>query len=197
MEEYKHGNFFFLGLHLSHMGVPRLGAEFELQLLAYTTARAMPNLSHVCDLHHSSRQSWILNPLSEARDQTSVLTDASQICFHWATVGTPNIVNVNSTAMNIEVSVSFWIIVLSGHMPRNKNAGSYDNSIFSFLKIFFSSDDLWYIPFYCVRWLILNDAKVSSSLELIIYIVHRTWQVWPHLSLIYMFIFSCWYCIKH
>ena len=34
-----------------------------------------------CDLHHSSQQHRILNPLSEARDQTYVLTDASQICF--------------------------------------------------------------------------------------------------------------------
>ena len=25
---------------------------------------------HVCDLHHSSRQRWILNPLIEAKDQT-------------------------------------------------------------------------------------------------------------------------------
>ena len=28
----------FLGLHLWHMGVPRLGVETELQLLAYNTA---------------------------------------------------------------------------------------------------------------------------------------------------------------
>ena len=31
----------------------------------------------------------ILNPLSEARDQTFVLMDTSQIHFHWATTGTP------------------------------------------------------------------------------------------------------------
>ena len=48
--------------------VPKLGAESELQLLAYTTATATPGPSHVCDLHHSSQQCWILNPLSEARD---------------------------------------------------------------------------------------------------------------------------------
>ena len=35
------------------------------------------------------RQCWILNPLSEARDQTHVLMDTSQICFRWATMGTP------------------------------------------------------------------------------------------------------------
>ena len=27
----------------------------------------MPDLSHICDLYHSSRQCWVLNPLSKAR----------------------------------------------------------------------------------------------------------------------------------
>ena len=52
----------FLGLHLQHMEVSRLGVESELWLLAYVTATATP------DLHHSSQQCRILNPLSEARD---------------------------------------------------------------------------------------------------------------------------------
>ena len=30
---------------------------------------------HICDLHHSLRQQWILNPLSEARDPTHILMD--------------------------------------------------------------------------------------------------------------------------
>ena len=55
------------------MEVPRLGVKSELQLLAYTAARAIPNLSCVCDLHYSSQQRLILNPLSEARDQTCIL----------------------------------------------------------------------------------------------------------------------------
>jgi len=33
--------FFFLGLHLQHVEVPRLGSESKLQLPAYTTATAM------------------------------------------------------------------------------------------------------------------------------------------------------------
>ena len=33
--------FCFLGLHLQHMEVPRLGVKLELQLPAYTTATAM------------------------------------------------------------------------------------------------------------------------------------------------------------
>ena len=57
------------------MEVPGLGAESELQLLAYTTATttAMQDLSRIGDLHHSSQQHWsILNPLSEARDRAHI-----------------------------------------------------------------------------------------------------------------------------
>ena len=64
------------------MKVPKLGDQPGLQLPAYTTATATPDPSCVCNLHHSSWQHWILNPLSEARDQTCVLMDTSQICFH-------------------------------------------------------------------------------------------------------------------
>ena len=48
------------------------------------------NQSLICHLHHSSRQCWIL-PLSEARDRTCILMDASQIHFLWATMGTPQV----------------------------------------------------------------------------------------------------------
>ena len=46
--------FCLLGPHPRHMDVPRLGFESELQLLAYTTATATWDPSHVSDLHHSS-----------------------------------------------------------------------------------------------------------------------------------------------
>ena len=36
-----------IGLHLRHVKVPRLGAESELQLPAYVTAIAMPDLNHI------------------------------------------------------------------------------------------------------------------------------------------------------
>ena len=65
---------------MGHMEVPRLGGQSEPQLLAYSTATAAWDLSLVCDLHHSSRQCWILKPLSEARGPTCILMDTSQVC---------------------------------------------------------------------------------------------------------------------
>ena len=81
--------FVFLGLHLRHMEVPRLRVNSELQPPAYATATATQDRSCVCDLHHSSRQCWILNPLREARDGTCVLMGTSQICFRCTKTGTP------------------------------------------------------------------------------------------------------------
>ena len=77
------GDFFFifLGPRQRHMEVPRLGAESELQPLAYTTATATQDPSCIFDLHHSSRQRQILNPLIKARDRPCVFMDASQIRF--------------------------------------------------------------------------------------------------------------------
>ena len=70
------------------MDILRLGFELELELLAYTTAIATQDVSHVCDLHHSSWQRQILTPLIEARDGILVLMNTSQICFCCTTVGT-------------------------------------------------------------------------------------------------------------
>ena len=49
------------------------------------------DLSHVFDLYHSSRQRWLLNPLSKARDRTRNLMVPSQIHFYGATTGTPSL----------------------------------------------------------------------------------------------------------
>ena len=55
--------------------------------LAYITAAATSDLSHVFHLHHSSQQ--ILNPLSEASDRTRNLMVPSRIRFCCAITGTP------------------------------------------------------------------------------------------------------------
>ena len=59
----------FSGPRLRHMEIPRLEVELA------------PGLHHIhtCNLHHSSRQHWILNPLSEARDGNSILMDSSRV----------------------------------------------------------------------------------------------------------------------
>ena len=89
----------FLELHLPHMEVPRLGVQSELHLPSYTTATATQDLSQVCNLHHSSQQHHILNPLSEARGPTRNLVDPSPVHFHWATIGTP-LYFVNSLSLS-------------------------------------------------------------------------------------------------
>ena len=67
----------------------RLGVESELQFTAYLTATATQEPSLISDLHHSSWQHWMVNPLSEARDRTCHLMVPSQICFCCTTTGIP------------------------------------------------------------------------------------------------------------
>ena len=85
--------FFYLFIYLFFFfmayGSSQAGAKSELQLPAYPTATATQDPSHAYDLHHSSKHHWILNPLSETRDQTCNLKVPSQIRFHCATIGTP------------------------------------------------------------------------------------------------------------
>ena len=83
-----------------HMEVPRLGAELELQLLAYTTATASQEPSPICDLYHSSQQCWILNPLSESRDRNCVLMDARRVCHLLSHNGNSNLVSLQGGTLD-------------------------------------------------------------------------------------------------
>ena len=121
----------FLGLHPQHMGVPRLGIESELQQPAYTTATATGDPSCICDLHHRSWQCWILNLLSKARDWTFVLMDASQIRFHWATIGTPYfgiLKTWGGLCIPIKTYISFYLCNLETYFKCT-------SLLFSFLAI--------------------------------------------------------------
>ena len=82
---------FFLGPNPQHMDVPRLGVESELQVLACTTATATSDPNHIYNIHHSSQQHQILNPLIEGRDWTHNLMVPSQIHFCCTMMGTPYI----------------------------------------------------------------------------------------------------------
>ena len=64
------------------MKIPKLEVELELQLPAFATATATPDLSCICNLHLSSRQCQIFNPLSLGRNQTHILMDISRIHSH-------------------------------------------------------------------------------------------------------------------
>ena len=66
---------------------------------AYATDTATPDPNCICNLHHSSRQRRILNPLTKARDRICVLMDTTtKICFRWATTGIP-MPNHNTTVV--------------------------------------------------------------------------------------------------
>ena len=53
--------------------------ELELQLLATAIVTAAQDWSRICDRYHSLWQWWMLNHLSEARDQTWVLMNSSRV----------------------------------------------------------------------------------------------------------------------
>ena len=78
------GEFFLFGFHL--LGVMVL-QNSKILLLGTVAAglchshSSMPDPSCFCGLYHTSRQCRILNSLSEARDQTCVLTDTSQVHY--------------------------------------------------------------------------------------------------------------------
>ena len=56
---------------------------FRAAPAAYRDSQARGQIrAVVADLHHGTQQHRILNPLSEARDQTCILMDTRQIRFH-------------------------------------------------------------------------------------------------------------------
>ena len=78
MEKNLKNNFFSVP-HPQHMEVPRLGVKSELQPLTYTTATATWDPSRAYNLHRSSQQWRIPDPMSEAKGRTRILIDTSPI----------------------------------------------------------------------------------------------------------------------
>ena len=62
----------------------------ELQLPAYATATETWDPSHLCNLHHSSWQCQLPDPLSKAGNGTHILMDTSRICIYCTEKGTPD-----------------------------------------------------------------------------------------------------------
>ena len=91
------------------MEVPRLGVELELQVPAYTTATATQDPTYIFDLHHSSWQHQMLNPLGEARDRTCILMDASRFRYHGTASGTLHallLIRGGGTVMNMSTKTA-------------------------------------------------------------------------------------------
>ena len=84
----------FLRPHLQHIGVPSLGVKSEPQLPAYTTTTATQIWATSATYTTAHGNIGSFNPLSEARHQTHVLMDMSQVCYHWATTGPPLLQNI-------------------------------------------------------------------------------------------------------
>ena len=88
MESYAFFFFFpFFRVAPWHMEVSRLGVKSELQRPASTTAIARQDLSRIGNLHSTSRQHGILNPMSKGRDGTPNLMVTSGIHFRYTTAG--------------------------------------------------------------------------------------------------------------
>ena len=66
--------FFFLFMATrGAYGNSQARGQIELKLPTYTTATATQDPSFICNLRHSLRQCWILDPQTEAKDQTHIL----------------------------------------------------------------------------------------------------------------------------
>jgi len=92
--------------------------KLELQPLAYTTAAATRDPSYICDLHHSSWQRWILNPLSEAKGLNP----------H------PHGYQKGSLPLSHDGNSGSLLLILWGYIPTNRIGRSCGNSIFHLSK---------------------------------------------------------------
>ena len=81
---------------------------------AYTAATAMPDPSHLCDLHCSSWQWEILNLLSRARDQNCIFLDVSWVRYCWTTVGTPPLASKKASQTTM---LKFWFFTPANTVP--------------------------------------------------------------------------------
>ena len=69
----------FLGLHLKHMEVPRLGNKSQLQPAPQLQPQQCGIRAASATYTTAYRNASSLSPLSEARDQTCVFMDASWV----------------------------------------------------------------------------------------------------------------------
>ena len=90
---------------------------------------------------------------------------------------------VNSAVMNIEVRVSFQIRVLSGYVPKRGIAGSYGNSVFSFLR------NLMLFSTVAVIFLLTYDCIFNLCQQCASQICIKT--TYPISVIIFLFLYQC------
>ena len=75
-------NYFFFLFRTTLMAYGSSHARGRIRAAAvhhsHSSARSEPHPISICDLCYSLQQGWILDPMSEARDQTHILMDISQ-----------------------------------------------------------------------------------------------------------------------
>ena len=84
---------------------------FTATPMAYESSLARGQVKAIATgLCHRLWQHQILNPLSRVRDQTHILTDTSQVCYPWATMGTPfcSVFWKNLRRININSTLKVW-----------------------------------------------------------------------------------------
>ena len=93
---------------LAAYGGLRLRVQLEMQLPAYTTVTATWDPNLVWELHHSSQQHQILNPLIEARDWTLILVDTSWVPYCWAMMRIPVLASLSWEENTTELKRDFF-----------------------------------------------------------------------------------------
>ena len=80
--------FLLFGAVLTAYGSARARGWIGAAVACLHHSHSHTSSSHNCNLHHNSWQRWILDLLSEAREQTHILMDTSRIHHCWVTRGT-------------------------------------------------------------------------------------------------------------
>ena len=69
-------------------GSSQAGGQIRAAAASLYHSQSNMGSSRICNLHHSTQQHQILNPLIKGRNWTHVLMDTSQVRYCWATTGT-------------------------------------------------------------------------------------------------------------
>ena len=138
---------------------------------SYATAIATPDLSCICNIHNTSGQHQILNPLITARDQTCILMDARQIHFLWTTMGTPTQWYIYIHSFFTSSSIMFyhkWLDIVPCAVQRALIA--YASQITTGTTEWFFFSYIWTQGW---RFKILNSSNLRIVINDIIY------SIWP------------------